>query len=77
MIPGASQSHTDCTEATLPQPTARKQAARVPENGEIRWELVARIRAEIATGTFETPERIEATVEALMEELAPARALGD
>jgi anti-sigma28 factor (negative regulator of flagellin synthesis) len=77
MIPGASQSHTDCTEATLPQPKARKQAARIPEHGEVRWELVARIRAEIATGTFETPERIEATVDALLEELAPAKTAVD
>ncbi len=36
---------------------------------EIRWDLVKRVKAQIASGTFETPERIERTVERLAEDL--------
>jgi anti-sigma28 factor (negative regulator of flagellin synthesis) len=36
---------------------------------EIRGELVRRIRAEIEAGTYETPERINATVDILLNEL--------
>ncbi|UCG33457.1 MAG: flagellar biosynthesis anti-sigma factor FlgM [Phycisphaerales bacterium] len=35
----------------------------------IRHGLVERIRAEIEAGTYETPERINATVDILIEEL--------
>jgi len=36
---------------------------------EIRGDLVRRIRAEIEAGTYETPERINATVDILLSEL--------
>jgi hypothetical protein len=36
---------------------------------EIRWDLVNRVKAQIAAGTFETPERIEETVRRLAQEL--------
>jgi len=42
------------------------QARDLPD---VRVERIARIRAEIAAGTFETPERIEGTVGRLLEEL--------
>jgi hypothetical protein len=35
----------------------------------IRWELVQRIRNEIAAGTYETPEKLEKAVERLLERL--------
>ena len=44
--------------------------ARLRELPEIRQEKVARIRAEIEAGTYETPERLEATIDRLLEELA-------
>ena len=46
-----------------------KLAAKIDEVPEIRADLVQRIKDEIAAGTYETPERIEITVERLMEEL--------
>jgi anti-sigma28 factor (negative regulator of flagellin synthesis) len=48
---------------------AAKLAAKVQSNTIVRTELVERVRHEIRTGTYETPERIDATVDALLEEL--------
>ena len=35
---------------------------------EVRVDLVARVRSEIEAGTYETQERIDLTVERLMDE---------
>ncbi len=43
--------------------------ARAKEMPMVRRELVERIRAEIDSGTYETPERIEAAIDRLLEEL--------
>jgi negative regulator of flagellin synthesis FlgM len=40
-----------------------------PEEGEVRLELVARVRQEIAAGTYETPEKLEAALARLLERL--------
>ncbi len=50
---------------------AAKLAAKVQELPEVRTELVEQVRAEIAEGSYETPERIDLTVDRLMEELFP------
>jgi len=42
--------------------------ARVSEL-PVRLDMVVRIRAEIADGTYETPERLDLAVERLLEEL--------
>ena len=46
-------------------------AASVQEIPEVRTELVQRVRGEIATGTYETSERLEIAIEGLMDELFP------
>ena len=46
-------------------------AAKLHEIPPIRTELVERVKAELAAGTYETQERLEITVERLMEELFP------
>ena len=33
-----------------------------PKEMPIRWELVARVRREIAAGTYDTPEKLEAAL---------------
>ena len=43
--------------------------SRIRDSSGIRVDKIARLRAEIAAGTFETPERINGTVDRLMEEL--------
>jgi len=49
------------------------QAARLAELvhqlPEIRAELVQRVKAELAAGTYETPERLEIALNNLMDEL--------
>jgi len=42
---------------------------RVRRLPEIRRDLVERVRAEIAAGTYETPERIDAAIDALLAEM--------
>jgi hypothetical protein len=40
-----------------------------PPDPDIRWELVERIRREIAAGTYETPEKLEKALRRLREAL--------
>jgi negative regulator of flagellin synthesis FlgM len=51
--------------------TAAALAAKVKEIPEVRTELVARVKKEIEAGTYETPERIDAAIDKLMEDLFP------
>ena len=46
-----------------------KLAAKIQDIPEVRGELVQRVKSEIETGAYETPERIEIAVDKLMEEL--------
>jgi len=48
-----------------------KLAAQVQEIPAVRTELVERVKAEIAAGTYETPERMEVAIARLMDELFP------
>lgn len=48
-----------------------KLAAKIQEIPPVRTELVERVKAEIAAGTYETPERIELAIARLMDELFP------
>ncbi len=47
--------------------------ARCPQTGpadpNIRWELVERVRKEIAEGTYETEEKLEQALDRLLDEL--------
>ena len=49
--------------------TAAKLAAKIHEIPDIRADLVAQVKAQIEAGTYETPERIDATINRLMEDL--------
>ena len=57
------------TSAVEQEQTDADRLARRLRSGTIRWDLVSRVRREIQEGTFETPERIEATVDKLLDEL--------
>ena len=52
--------------------TAARLAALVHEIPDVRADLVAQIRSQIQAGAYETPERIEATVDRLMDEMLGA-----
>ncbi len=49
---------------------AADAALRTAESGEIRHDRVAQIRAEIAAGVYESPEKLDAAVDRLLDELA-------
>ncbi len=51
--------------------SAARLAAKVQELPEVRTELVESVKAEIAAGTYETPERLDVAVSKLMDELFP------
>lgn len=62
----------------VPPARARKSAdnetltewiRRAKQLPPVRRELVERIKAEIAAGTYETPERLEAAIERLLEDI--------
>lgn len=44
--------------------------AQLNDTTGVRQELVARIREEIEAGTYETPEKLDAAVEGLAQDLA-------
>ncbi len=48
---------------------AAEAAAQASETGDFRADLVARVRNEIAAGTYETPAKIDAALERLLDEL--------
>ncbi|MEM9883600.1 MAG: flagellar biosynthesis anti-sigma factor FlgM [Planctomycetota bacterium] len=50
--------------------TARALSKLVKGLPEVREGLVAQVRAQIEAGTYETPEKIDAAVEALAQDLA-------
>lgn len=47
---------------------AGEAAAQAAEGG-IRSDLVARVRSEIANGTYETPDKLDAALDGLLNEL--------
>jgi len=63
--PAASAKASDTVEISL----AARLAMKVRELPDVRQDVVQRVKTEIADGTYETPERIDATVERLMNEL--------
>jgi negative regulator of flagellin synthesis FlgM len=48
---------------------AAEAAIQASETGDIRLDLVSQIRAQIATGTYETPAKLDAAVERLLDEI--------
>jgi hypothetical protein len=58
------QSASTCLKG--PKSRARRSWKKARGGGEIRHELVARVRREIAAGVYETPEKMEAALERLL-----------
>ncbi|MAT68803.1 MAG: hypothetical protein CMJ58_04700 [Planctomycetaceae bacterium] len=48
---------------------AAEEAANAAEAGEFRSDLVARVRAEISAGTYETPDKLDAAMQRLLDEI--------
>ena len=60
------QHSADC----LRGPVRRSRGPHTsPAEPDIRWELVDRVRKEIAEGTYETEEKLEKALERMLDEL--------
>ena len=64
----AAESTAPSTVDQVDISPAAEAAAQASEGG-IRADLVARVRSEIAAGTYETPDKIAAAVDRLLNEL--------
>ena len=71
VVPGNSLTQPPGTCDVVEISTVARLAARIREIPDVRADLVAQAKAEIAAGTYETNERIEITIDRLMEELLP------
>lgn len=49
---------------------AAEAAIQATESGDVRTDLVARIKNEIASGTYETADKLDAALERLLDDLA-------
>jgi negative regulator of flagellin synthesis FlgM len=49
---------------------AAEAAVRAAESGEVRQELVNQIRAQIASGTYETADKLDVALDRLLDEIA-------
>jgi negative regulator of flagellin synthesis FlgM len=49
---------------------AAEAAVQATETSEVRQDLVNQIRARIAAGTYETPAKMDAALERLLDEIA-------
>ena len=61
---GRKEDDPPADEPTPTPPPARAKRPRKPR--KIRTELVERVRAEIAAGTYDTPERFQAALDRLL-----------
>ena len=52
-------------------PSVAELTAAVRKLPEVRRNLIEQVKAELAAGTYETPQRIDIAVERLMAELYP------
>lgn len=48
---------------------AAQEAVQAAESGDVRHELVSKIRQQIAEGTYETPERLNRVLDGLLDEI--------
>jgi len=58
------------TDEAMTKPTDPPPAKRTRRPRKIRTELVERVRAEIAAGTYDTPEKFQAALERLVGRMA-------
>lgn len=65
---GSSQPAPEQGDTVEISPRARL-ASLISQVPEVRSDLVARVRAEIDAGTYETPEKLDIAVERLLDDL--------
>jgi negative regulator of flagellin synthesis FlgM len=70
-LPSAPAQPTNDIADVVEISSAAALAAKVQQIPEVRAELVARVRREVEAGTYETPERIDAAIDKLLDDLFP------
>jgi negative regulator of flagellin synthesis FlgM len=55
---------------TLDISAAAEAAMQVSEGTDIRSDLVARVKSEIAAGTYDTADKLDAALEQLLDDIA-------
>ncbi len=60
----------DATGDQLDISAAAEAAIQATETGDPRADLVARIKNEIAAGTYETADKLDAALEGLLDDIA-------
>jgi negative regulator of flagellin synthesis FlgM len=66
----ARSNPTLSTNDSLDISAAAEAAAQAVEGGDIRSDLVARVRNEIAAGTYETASKLDTALESLLDDIA-------
>jgi negative regulator of flagellin synthesis FlgM len=67
--PATAARPSSATADTLEISSEAAAASRLSEIPDIRHDRVAAIKAQIEAGTYETPERLDAALEALLDEI--------
>jgi negative regulator of flagellin synthesis FlgM len=70
LVTPARLDSADRTADRLEISPAAEAALEATAGTDIRYDLVTRIRAEIAAGIYETPEKLESAVDRLFDDLA-------
>lgn len=68
--PQAEGTQRSQTVDQLDISAAASQAAATSDTGAIRADKVAEIRSQIASGTYETPEKLDAALDRLLDQFA-------
>ena len=63
--PSAGPANTDQVDIS----PAAEAAASAVAGGTVRDDLVSRVRSEIAAGTYETPEKLDAALDRFLNEI--------
>ena len=66
---GTRARHPNSGEAPATSHPSKVARRRPPADAPIRADLVKRVRREIADGTYDTPEKWEAAVDRLLDEI--------
>ena len=66
----ADQSAVSAPADQIEISPAAEAAIQAAEGGEIRADLVARVRSEIAAGTYESPEKLDGALNRLLDEIS-------
>ncbi len=65
----SSNSTTGPSDQLDISPAAAQAADQAAQSGDIRADLVARVRGEIAAGTYETAEKLDSALDGLLNEI--------